>query len=169
MMGSVMVNEVLSLGVTVVLRATVLLGGAFAASLLLRRSSGLARHTLWTVTLSAALLLPALVAVGPQVGVRVPGWVGEASIGQALPAANGFQVGAVGASVAGSEIVGELRMSQVQAPGRVQADLGAYVRDDGAAPRRRMGAMTLLLLVWAGGATLVAFANSIGLFRDGPL
>jgi len=47
-------------------KATAVLAAAFAVAALLRRVSAAARHFLWTETLAALLLLPAVMAVGPQ-------------------------------------------------------------------------------------------------------
>ena len=167
MMSFLMVDEVVSLAVTVVLRATALLGGAFVISLLLRRSSGLARHTLWTVTLGASLVLPVLVVAGPKIGVRVPGWAADRSTPAALPTRETSDIVAAAYWTVDGELVPHRDTSEADMAGRVQSDLGARAEGSGAVPWSRGDWVTLLLLTWVGVGALVAAAIGLGLLRAG--
>lgn len=62
------------------IKATVVLGAGLAAGRLLRRGSATARHHVWSATLAAALVLPALAFLAPHVRIPVPGWREQAAV-----------------------------------------------------------------------------------------
>jgi beta-lactamase regulating signal transducer with metallopeptidase domain len=108
-----------------VIRATILLAGALAASLFLRRSSGAVRHAFWSVTLPALILLPALTALGPRIPVPVPG---------AVMRSPSVMLSAVRAAVeAASEPAPESESWSALAPAGETASLSALAAEDRAA------------------------------------
>lgn len=68
----------------VVLKATIVLGAGLTLGRVLRRGSPAVRHHLWSATLAAALVLPALAFWAPRVPIRVPGWRHDALASTAL-------------------------------------------------------------------------------------
>jgi TonB family protein len=54
----------------ILLKSTVFLGLVFVAALLLRPAAAAVKHFVWTASLAALLLLPAMMAVAPKYGLR---------------------------------------------------------------------------------------------------
>lgn len=170
--GEILLGSVLAHGPGVVLRATVLLLGAFALVFLLRRSSARARHALWTVVLAGLLVLPAVMLMAPAVPVPLPG-IGAAE-GAVVPVAQvqGGEGTAIPSPPAASEVTGSMdpvpsRTSDAGVSPPVGGDVGLQVpmgpgpegdgaRDVGAEAVRGLAISTLGALRDGAPATLAA-------------
>ena len=58
--------------VMLLLKASVLLGGALIAARILRRAPAATRHGLWSIAFAALLALPVLASVVPSLPVPMP-------------------------------------------------------------------------------------------------
>jgi beta-lactamase regulating signal transducer with metallopeptidase domain len=73
-------DDAARLMVDVLVKATVILALAAAASLALRRSSAAARHMVWFLAMGGLLLLPVLAVTLPVLSVPVPNWFAAESV-----------------------------------------------------------------------------------------
>ena len=161
------VELLFGLGVVAALRATVLLVGALAFALLMRRSSGSSRHALWSVSAAALLVLPfsghlpRLFVPVPQVGP----WQQVASPAEEFGPASSFS---------GVELIerSEPMLGVVSGGGvgSVEPLLKGGVAvgtSESRAPRAGalLWARRALVLLWFLGAGMVGAALTLGLWR----
>jgi bla regulator protein blaR1 len=127
----------------VCVRATILLGLAGVAAVVLQRASAAARHLLWASTLSGLLVLPALYLLVPALPVAVP---------------------AVSASVPVDRMVDEVVDRVLDAPVGVGRAGPAQAVNAPASPSP-VSLAWVLVVVWGVGAAAIVARLGLGLWR----
>lgn len=163
-------TELLSWGGVTVLRATIVLTGAFGISMLLRRTLGSAQteHALWTATLASLLLLPALSPFLPRIPVPIPTAVAGVAEHSAEPDP-GFRLDVTPAGVVETGTTARPRELRAEAQ-PLEGTIGSVLRHaPRAAPAAGWGSLDVpgvLILVWLLGATALGTALGLGLFSS---
>jgi beta-lactamase regulating signal transducer with metallopeptidase domain len=136
-----------------ILKSTLLLGFTAAAALLMRRASAAARHCVWTLGLSAALILPALSFALPRWEMAVVTFEAPAAVSTA---GDSFETGA---PLSRGRQPRQPAMEQLGTPGTPGSDLAfptsTATTTASAIGKARSDPRALVLAIWLAGVVAI--------------
>lgn len=159
------------LGIDVLVRATLLLGGAIVAGWALGRGRSGLRHAAWTATFVALLLLPALVRWGPRLELPLlpsePGDATSAALAtwEGAPVPAGFPEPGMVGEPAVAPVPTQARSGGAERARQSAAAVGNPGAASVAPSTGTGGPATLILAVWALGAAGALMSLLVGAAR----